>query len=177
MGHALLIVVVEPNTPLDEIEFRVQELMDPYDEDSKTAVRESFEEACLCTEERDEGADPECEECGGTGVVTATYNPQQMFDWYEVGGRWDGVIQREAAVDAPWGDSVSNNVGRNMVRVRDIGSSFIPWAVLTPDGTWHGGGGTAEKDEAAWAIELGRILGDYPDHLAISIDFHYLRLT
>jgi len=143
---------------------------------SKTAVRESFEEGCLCTEQRDEGADPECEECGGTGVVTVTYNLQQMFDWYEVGGRWDGEIQRAAAVHVAWGDSVLNNVGRNMVRVRDIASSFIPWAVLTPDRTWHGGGGTAGKDEAAWAIEVGRILADYPDHLAISIDFHYLRL-
>jgi len=33
MGHALLIVVVEPDTPLDEIEFRVGELMDLYDEE------------------------------------------------------------------------------------------------------------------------------------------------
>jgi hypothetical protein len=60
-----------------------------------------------------------------------------------------------------------------MVLVRDIPASFVPWAVLTPDGEWHGGGGNDEKDMAAWTIEQAAILSSYPDHLAISIDFHY----
>jgi hypothetical protein len=35
------------------------------------------------------------------------------------------------------------------------------------------GAGYDDKDEAAWQIEQAEILKRYPDHFAISIDFHY----
>lgn len=30
--------------------------------------------------------------CGGTGVNPTTYNPDSKWDWYSIGGRWDGNL-------------------------------------------------------------------------------------
>lgn len=38
------------------------------------------------------GPDPECEDCEGTGVVTTRYNPDAKWDWWQIGGRWTGVL-------------------------------------------------------------------------------------
>lgn len=36
--------------------------------------------------------DPTCEDCKGTGRVWSTRNPQSKWDWYVIGGRWDGKL-------------------------------------------------------------------------------------
>ena len=75
MGHALLIVIIEPDTPPEAIEQRVQELMQAYDQESEAAGRESLELPCDCMEPGSSASDSDCEECSGTGTVTITYNP------------------------------------------------------------------------------------------------------
>ena len=38
--------------------------------------------------------------CGGTGKVTSTYNPKSKWDWWRIGGRWDGwITQKESGGD------------------------------------------------------------------------------
>lgn len=37
-------------------------------------------------------ASEDCNECEGTGVVESTYNPNSKWDWFEIGGRWDGSL-------------------------------------------------------------------------------------
>jgi len=118
-------------------------------------------------------SDSDCEECSGTGTLTITYNPQKTFDWYEPGGQWDGEIRGEATVARRWSDLVPDDISRNMVLVREVPAGFVPWAVLTPDGNWHGGGGDADKDMGAWTAEQANILHKYPDYLAISVHFHH----
>lgn len=39
--------------------------------------------------------DPDCQECGGTGKVMTTSNPDGQWDWYQVGGRWTGWLEPE----------------------------------------------------------------------------------
>jgi hypothetical protein len=128
---------------------------------------------CDCTDQGKKAADPDCEECSGTGTVTITYNPQETFDWYEPGGRWDGKICDDVTVRRQWSDLMPDDIRRNMVLVWEIPIGFIPWAILTPDGEWHGGGGDSVKDMDAWTAEHASILRNYADHLAISVDFHY----
>ncbi len=87
--------------------------------------------------------------------------------------RWDGDIRADATVETELSALVPEEVQRNMVLVHDIPANFVPWSVLTPDGKWHGGGGDADKDMDAWTVEQATILRQYPDHFAISVDFHY----
>src|SRR5439155_2088993 len=37
---------------------------------------------------------PDCEDCKGSGVRQTTYNPKSKWDWWVVGGRWDGYFGR-----------------------------------------------------------------------------------
>jgi len=41
-----------------------------------------------------QAADPECEECNGTGDRETTYNPDSKWDWWTVGGRWTGMLDK-----------------------------------------------------------------------------------
>lgn len=36
--------------------------------------------------------DANCEECKGSGQVESTYNPNSQWDWYVIGGRWNGSL-------------------------------------------------------------------------------------
>ncbi len=172
MGHALLIVIVEPDTPSGRIEQRVGELMEPYDQDCDAYGRENIEEPCGCLDSTST-ANPTCDECDGSGSIVVSYNPRETFDWYEPGGRWDGDIRLGLAPSPGWFEQAPNDIKRNMVLVQDVPPTFVPWAVLTPDGEWHGGGPHADKDEDAWAVEQEGILRGHPEHLAIGVDFHY----
>lgn len=35
-----------------------------------------------------------CEDCRGTGERETTYNPASKWDWYVIGGRWNGVLDQ-----------------------------------------------------------------------------------
>lgn len=37
-------------------------------------------------------ADPECEECKGSGTYGSTRNPNSKWDWWVIGGRWNGHL-------------------------------------------------------------------------------------
>jgi hypothetical protein len=37
--------------------------------------------------------DAGCEQCGGTGRWRTTGNPQGFWDWWEIGGRWTGLLE------------------------------------------------------------------------------------
>src|ERR1051325_2307166 len=73
--------------------------------------------------------DPSCEICHGTGKIKTTYNEFACFDWYEIGGRWDGALggtKRE-----------SNVLWRNSSRVSDLPNGYCFFAIVTPNGSWH----------------------------------------
>ena len=38
---------------------------------------------------------PDCDECEGTGTVKTTRNPDGRWDWYQIGGRWNGYLAPE----------------------------------------------------------------------------------
>ena len=82
-------------------------------------------------------------------------------------------IPRFIARNAIWTD--------DLARVR-LAMSLIPHAVLTPHGAWHApstilfgfGKQTVreKRSRAAWRRKIRRILGMYPAHLAIGVDYH-----
>lgn len=37
--------------------------------------------------------DSSCENCHGTGKYKSTYNPKSKWDWYVIGGRWEGCLK------------------------------------------------------------------------------------
>jgi len=126
--------------------------------------------------------DPECDECKGTGKYESTRNPQSKWDWWRVGGRWDGRIQakpRESDNGFNWGDQ-HQLPDHNTILVKDMPGGFVScFAVLTPEGEWiergqMGWWGMVSGDtgDAVWQEQLKGIFARYSECLAVGCDLH-----
>ena len=56
--------------------------------------RLSFEKNALKDHALKNSPRKDCD-CKGTGKETVTYNPKSKWDWYQIGGRWDGFFGKE----------------------------------------------------------------------------------
>lgn len=128
-----------------------------------------------------EAPDPECTSCHGSGTYRSAHNPKAKWDWWVVGGRWDGEVQRtprRSEGGFNFGDH-HHLLEPNEVAVAEIHRDVIPYAVVTPDGEWHGRGemgwfgmssGDQPKDE--WTAEVQRLYEHHSDCIAIGCDLH-----
>lgn len=133
-------------------------------------------------------SDPSCDECKGSGVVQSQYNPKSKWDWWVIGGRWDGFIQQ---VERHNGDpfyqysDAAKQVANN---VRDVGSlkramrnrDAVPFAIVAASGEWHQRGemgwfgqASDEKSKKSWAEEAMEIIASHPDECwVVACDLH-----
>lgn len=129
---------------------------------------------------------PNCEECEGTGKRTTTYNPKSKWDWWRVGGRWDGCITNTPHE----GDGF--NFGNEHEQLRTnmcTAAQYLalvtqdakhsPFAIVTPDGKWHekaemGWWGMTRnaKKPATWIDIVKRLLKKHSKALAVGCDLH-----
>jgi hypothetical protein len=93
--------------------------------------------------------DPGCETCDGSGHYTSTYNPQSKWDWYRVGGRFDGLVTENPQSSengfnfAAKHETLANNsvpVQELLDRAANGGDLFTAYALVTPEGEWIGRG-------------------------------------
>lgn len=134
--------------------------------------------------------DPKCEECEGTGTHKSTYNPNSKWDWYVIGGRWDGEIQ-----NSPHRSDNGFNFGEehhklvnNSRSVHDILADeklVIPFAFLVggstllTDGEWIERGGMGwwgmvsdETEKEDWTVIVRKIYEKCSDRIAVGVDCH-----
>lgn len=114
--------------------------------------------------------DPNCEECHGSGTYMSTYNPSSKWDWFQIGGRWNGCLpngsneivvkellankksRRPEPPDAPEGSPTwtffypeyLEELEQYEATPEDLRDLYAPFALLTPDGVWH------EKGDMGW---------------------------
>jgi hypothetical protein len=74
----------------------------------------------------------ECEDCKGTGRHMSTYNPKSKWDWYQLGGRWDGMLE-----------TIRGKVNRATLDEL-IAPIPMTFAFIDADGAWH------EKAKMGW---------------------------
>lgn len=105
--------------------------------------------------------DPECFMCRGTGTYRSTRNPESKWDWFEIGGRWDGEIPG------------------NRVLASKLSNDLLPHAVVTPDGKWHEQGemgwwgmSFGDKPEEEWREKVRRLFLEFKESLAVAVDCH-----
>jgi len=130
-------------------------------------------------------AKQDCSECLGSGTRKTTYNPKSKWDWYVIGGRWNGVLTRNERNDTKGGfnfDDEFHTLSENMAMLSSLApltDKDVPHAILTPDGEWneHGEMGWwgimkdgVEKD--TWKQQALTILNAHLDHFAIGVDYH-----
>jgi len=119
---------------------------------------------------------PDCEDCQGSGTRKSTYNLESQWDWYVIGGRWDGYFSANA--ESGDSDRYKDNIDGNVNYVYDIlKEDKLPFAIVTPDGQWLEKGimgwfGTVSNADTDWPTRARNILSDYQDHFAVTVDCH-----
>lgn len=101
--------------------------------------------------------------------ATLTYNPDAKWDWYEIGGRWDGFLTNNAAT------------AHSLLRSPKL-KDFLPHDFLTPDGKWHEKatfvstgwlqGHMVHTPEGRWLQQFKQALAAWPHHRVACVDRH-----
>jgi hypothetical protein len=139
------------------------------------------------------------EGCGGTGVYMSTYNPKSQWDWWRIGGRWNGAIKGTPENDdhgfnfPPEFEKPENNttdvndllafekaidnIENEKERKTALKESRLPYALVTPEGEWiekgeMGWWGMSSNEKDNWReIALG-VFEKYADYLVVGVDCH-----
>jgi len=104
-----------------------------------SAEAEEFEDKTFESDPAKSSPLPNCEYCSGRGKYKTTYNPNGQWDWWRVGGRYDGVI-RDKPSNVGWHDigPEHQKLEHNMSTPQFlIDHNIIPSAIVTPDGRWY----------------------------------------
>jgi DNA-binding transcriptional MerR regulator len=114
------------------------------------------------------------------GRPISTYNSKSKWDWYRVGGRWDGWItgNEQSSQDGFNFDARHETLENNTATTEEaLAANKIPHAIITPDGIWHERGQMGwwavlitENDK--WDDEAKSILARYPRHRVVIVDAH-----
>lgn len=108
-----------------------------------------------------------------------TCNPDGKWDWYEIGGRWNGFITGRKQ---PNGDVIRNNSipASRLLATRDF-AKRLPHGIVTPTGEWIerstfvttlAGWYRRETPDDVWCQRVRRILEAFPKHRVVSVDVH-----
>ena len=105
------------------------------------------------------------------GEPLTTYNPDSKWDWWVVGGRWNGWITGNKCASP---ESVEDNLAPVEQAIQ---RGVIPHAIITPDGQWHEHGklgwwAILLTENEDWNAQAREILSGYPGHHLLIIDAH-----
>ena len=190
MSHFSVAVFHRPDQQIDD-------LLAPYDENMEVApyVRYTRQEAIDQARKNPRNKDKSDDECwklmaedettDAEGNILSTYNPKSKWDWWEVGGRWTGILKMggKPVSSGRFGDLTLSHDDKEAyayhLRFWDVvvdhqpakpgedftsfyresyyreyygdretyaryQTQFSTYAVVTPDGVWHG------KGEMGW---------------------------
>jgi hypothetical protein len=128
---------------------------------------------------------------GGSGGIdaiglftTRSDNPFGKWDWYEIGGRWDGYLTgktppRDADESGPIEDNSMQ--AATLFKNRKL-PARLPAAVVTPTGEWveeesfvtrYYGWFVVQRTKRDWLSVVRRILAAFPTHTVVCVDVHY----
>lgn len=104
------------------------------------------------------------------GQPLSTYNPDSKWDWYVIGGRWDGWINDIKAAKG----RLENNMATTAQAIK---RGKIPHAIITPDGAWHERGqmgwwAILLTENEDWDEQARAIFACHPDCRVVIVDAH-----
>jgi hypothetical protein len=120
------------------------------------------------------------EDFDGQGRPISTYNPDSKWDWYRVGGRWDGWITgNEQSSEGGFNFGARHETLANNTATTEqaLAGDKIPHALITPDGNWHERGrmgwwANLLTENDGWDSDAKAILARYPGHRVVIVDAH-----
>lgn len=198
MSHFFTIAIVPGTTAPENIEDTVSRLLAPYDENLQIEshqvyfsngrvermakhYRKSPQDLAGLVQDLDDWTGNE----GGVDeqglYYWSTSNPQSKWDWWVIGGCWNGEVR-----GTPKNDETGFNFGEqyhqleeNMLPVKWLDHKLSCFAIVTPDGAWHQQGQmgwwavvTNEKDDSEWEKEVMEIIQRHREDILVGVDCH-----
>lgn len=83
------------SVPIDSVEAHFnarEEATKQYKWETYMAEWNTFEKQIEAEHPLYKKPSPDCEECNGTGTYKSTSNQHAKWDWYQIGGRWSGML-------------------------------------------------------------------------------------
>jgi hypothetical protein len=87
---------LEPrSTVLNTVNNRINDLLsntvdvalEPYDQGNEQYFTREAQDCGGCSKRSET-----CTVCGGSGIEEVAFNPNGIFDWYQIGGRWQAAL-------------------------------------------------------------------------------------
>jgi len=111
------------------------------------------------------------------------YNPRSKWDWWVIGGRYDGVItgNYQSSYNGFNFGAQHQTLQNNIVDIEELIDNYdrYPFAIVTPKGEWFERGEMGwfgcvsnEKENDLWESQCKAILNTYKDCLAVGCDLH-----
>lgn len=98
-----------------------------------------------------------------------TSNPKGKWDWYEIGGRWEGYIRSNVCL------------AETLLKRPDF-KKILPFSLVTPDGWWHDREWVViegwmkwrmeERKDGEWLRIVKDALSSYPHFRVVCVDIH-----
>ncbi|HUS48894.1 MAG TPA: hypothetical protein VMZ91_01910 [Candidatus Paceibacterota bacterium] len=130
---------------------------------------------------------PICSDCNGKGFYESTYNQKSKWDWYVIGGRWNGQVQASPRNDGEGGFNFGDEfhqIYENITTVEDYiiqiekEIAYSPYSIITPNGEWFEKGemgwwGIVSNENTDWEKVSMEILKKYKEnHVIVGVDVH-----
>ena len=103
------------------------------------------------------------------GNLLSTYNPNSKWDWYAIGGRWEGMLTTKEGAD-------TDQARLNMLNLDS--KEFFTFAVITEDGAWHekgemyffGNSSETEEEAEEWKkMYYDRFIKHLPSEILLTV--------
>jgi hypothetical protein len=113
--------------------------------------------------------DPNCNDCGGSGTIKTTANPNGKWSRWEIGGSSSSNLLGECLTD------VVDDPNIIPLKVLNLKEAPVPWVIVTPDGKWHAAGephwfGTVRIDDRDWDNTARNILQQHGDKTLVVVE-------
>jgi hypothetical protein len=116
---------------------------------------------------------PDCPMCKGSGWYIQEIDENACWDWWVIGGRWDGLLAGKKDIPLEEAHRIENNVTPFPLLQDDI----LPNSIVTPDGEWKDDRflnvlGHRETEKELWRKLIDYMKARYRDTVAVAVDLH-----
>lgn len=185
MGHQLVLVVIDD--PRARVIEQVESLIDRHSSYAKVEPYKQYFEPCSWdgrlweADDAEEFARRRAQEYGETfesdenGIYQwIDTNPNAHYDWFEIGGRWDGIFAELCDIESAEVDGTGGRVQGNICPVEALPEDLFPGSYVAPDGDWKFFGwrfGGEDPDEEGIAA-IRRIVEGCRGKYVVAVDVH-----
>ncbi|BCL83756.1 hypothetical protein ccbrp13_62210 [Ktedonobacteria bacterium brp13] len=191
MAHIFVGVIVPGSTAFENVEDTVKRQLEPFGDDWKVEPYKVYldkEEISNIAKDHNI-SQKELEKWYGRPLAldergsyySSTYNSQAKWDYWCIGGSWDGVASKMSRHNNDYRADIELghcSLKGNMIRIAQVETIPQFFALVTPDIHWYEIGSEGvklecgEQDRSEWEIKTQQIIETHRNDILVGIDCH-----